>query len=219
MKFDVRGAALAAWGYIRKNPDEVALATRNAMSLRFGVPLAALRYFAETAAGGKKAPKDIALSTSPPALELGATVDAMGTALRAQAAIRIEDVEITPDSLRIGIRLSGVKLQLLGESDSPVATLIKSGALDLSKPGNLVSVLPKKPAAIVDAKDDKITVDLMKVPKLAKNKRLKKLLAIVTPLVGIRAIETDSDHLYVTLRATPSGLIEAFEAAREALSG
>jgi hypothetical protein len=216
MKFDVRGAALAAVEYIRKNPDELALATRNAFGLRFGVPLAALRYLASQV-GGKKAPKDIALSTSPPALELGATVDAMGTSLRAQAAIKIDEVEITPDSIRVGIRLSDVRLKLLSESDSPVATLVKSGALDLSKPGNLVSVLPKRPAAIVDAKDDRIVVDLMKVPKIAANKRLKKFLAVVTPLVGVRAIETDKDHLYVTLRATPSGLREALDAAKEAL--
>ncbi|MGH7281207.1 MAG: hypothetical protein ACRELY_06775 [Polyangiaceae bacterium] len=217
MAFDVRGAALAAWGYIRKNPDELALATRNAVGLRFGVPLAALRYLAATAATGKKAPKDIALSTSPPALELGATVDAMGTTLRAQAAIRIDLVEISAEELKIGIVLSDVRLKLLADSDSPVATLVKSGALDLSKPGNLVSVLPKRPAAIVDAKDDHITVDLMKVPKIAKNKRLRKVLKVVTPLVGIRKIETDADHLYVTLRATPAGLREAIDAAKEAL--
>ena len=218
MAFDIRGAALAAWGYIRKNPDELALATRNAVGLRFGVPLAALRYLAATAATGKKAPKDIALSTSPPALELGATVDAMGTSLRAQAAIRIDEVDISADSLKIGIVLSDVRLKLLADSDSPVATLVKSGALDLSKPGNLVSVLPKRPAAIVDAKDDHITVDLMKVPKIAKNKRLRKVLKVVTPLVGIRKIETDADHLYVTLRATPAGLREAIDAAKEALT-
>ncbi len=218
MAFDIRGAALAAWGYIRKNPDELALATRNAVGLRFGVPLAALRYLAATAATGKKAPKDIALSTSPPALELGATVDAMGTSLRAQAAIRIDEVEVSADELKIGIVLSNVRLKLLTDSDSPVATLVKSGALDLSKPGNLVGVLPKRPAAIVDAKDDHITIDLMKVPKIAKNKRLRKVLKVVTPLVGIRKIETDADHLYVTLRATPAGLREAIDAAKQALT-
>ncbi len=216
MKFDVRGAALAAVEYIRKNPDELALATKNAFGLRFGVPLAALRYLAAQV-GGKKAPKDIALSTSPPALELGATIDAMGTSLRAQAAIKIDEVEITPDSIKVGVRLSGVRLQLLSDSDSPIATLVKSGALDLSKPGNLVGVIPKRPAAIIDAKDDRIVVDLMKVPKIGSNKRLRKFLAVVTPLVGIRAIETDNDHLYVTLRATPSGLRQAIDAAKEAL--
>jgi hypothetical protein len=32
--------------------------------------------------------------------------------------------------------------------------------------------------------------------------------------MGIRAIETDGDHLWVALRATPAGLLEAFEAVR-----
>ena len=58
--------------------------------------------------------------------------------------------------MRIGMRLSDVKLALLGESDAPVATLIKSGALDLSKPGNLVKFLPKRPPAIVEAEGDRI---------------------------------------------------------------
>ena len=58
--------------------------------------------------------------------------------------------------MRIGIKLSDVKLALLGESDAPVATLIKCGALDLSKPGNLVKFLPKRPPAIVEADGDRI---------------------------------------------------------------
>jgi hypothetical protein len=52
----------------------------------------------------------------------------------------------------------------------------------------------------------------MKVPALAKNGRLKKALAILTPILGIRAIETDRDHLYVALRATPAGIREALTA-------
>ena len=37
--------------------------------------------------------------------------------------------------MRIGLKLSDVKLALLGESDAPVATLIKCGALDLLEAG------------------------------------------------------------------------------------
>ena len=39
--------------------------------------------------------------------------------------------------------------------------------------------------------------------------------SVVTPLVGIRAIETDRDHLYFALRATPRGLMKALQAVRE----
>lgn len=208
-----RAMIRAAVGYVRKNPDEVVRAAVNATGLRFGVPLATLRWFAGRLEG-KKAPKEVEISSAPPALRLSAVVDAMGTSVRASAAIKIDEVTISPDALRIGIRLRDVKLALVGDSDSPVATLIKSGALDLSKPGNLVKFVPKKPPAIVEAEGDRVVVDLMKVPKLGNDPMVKRLLGILSPVVGIRAIETDRDHLYIRLRATPAGLLEAARALR-----
>jgi hypothetical protein len=209
-----RAILSAAVGYVRKNPDEVVRAAVNAATLRFGVPIAALRFMAAQATG-RKAPKDIEIGASPPALRLAATVDAMGTAVRASASIRIDEISITSDSIRIGIRLNDVKLALVGESDAPIATLIKSGALDLSKPGNLIRHIPKRPAMIVEAGGDRVVLDLIKIPKLAQNERVRKILSIVTPVLGIRAIETDRDHLYVALRASPAGLQRSFEAIRE----
>ncbi len=204
----------AATNYLRRNPDEIVRATINAGRLRFGVPIAALRWLAGQAKG-KKAPKDIELGSAPPALRLSATVNAMGTELRAGAHVRIDEVEISSETIRIGMRVGEVRLKVLDESETPVATLVKSGALDLSKPGNLVKFIPKRPAAIVDAHDDRIVLDLMKVPALAENKRLRRALQIVSPVIGIRAIETDGDHLYVALRATPQGLRDALVALRE----
>jgi hypothetical protein len=211
----VRDFLSAATNYIRHNPDEIVRATLNAGRLRFGVPIAALRWLAGQAKG-KKAPKDIELGSVPPALRLTATVDAMGTQLRAGANVKIEEIEIGADSIRIGLRVQEVKLKVLDDSETPVATLVKSGALDLSKPGNLVKFIPKRPKAIVDAHDDRIVLELMNIPAIAENKRLKRALQIVSPLVGIRAIETEGDHLYVALRATPAGLREALVALREA---
>jgi hypothetical protein len=211
----VRDLISAATNYIRRNPDEIVRATLNAGRLRFGVPIAALRWLAGQAKG-KKAPKDIELGAVPPALRLSATVDAMGTQLRAGANVRIEEIEITPETIRIGLRVHEVKLKVLDDSETPVATLVKSGALDLSKPGNLVKFIPKRPKAIVDAHDDRIVLDLMQVPQFADNKRLRRALQIVSPLVGIRAIETEGDHLFIALRATPAGLREAIVALRDA---
>ena len=155
--FKPRAMLKAAVGYVRKNPDEVVRAAVNATGLRFGIPLATLRWFAGQLQGAK-APKDVEISSAPPALRFSAVVDAMGTAVRASAAVKVDEVTITDESVRIGVRLRDVKLALVGESDSPVATLIKSGALDLSKPGNLVKFVPKKPPAIVEAEGDRIVV-------------------------------------------------------------
>jgi hypothetical protein len=121
-------------------------------------------------------------------------------------------VSITPEQMRVVIRLRDVKLELVGDAESPIATLIKSGALDLSKPGNLVKFIPKRPPAIVEAENDKIVLDLMKVPKLAKNPRVRKALEVITPMVGIGAIETDRDHLYVRLRTQRTGVMASVTA-------
>ncbi|HXX68681.1 MAG TPA: hypothetical protein VEK07_15950 [Polyangiaceae bacterium] len=211
---DPRALLNAAVDYVRKNPDELVRAALNATGLRFGVPLAALRWLSTQANLPRKAPKDIDIGSSPPALRISLSVDAMGTPVRASAAIRVDEIDLSADALRIGLRLSDVKLALLGESETAVATLIKSGALDLSKPGNLVKFLPRRPAAVVDAEGDRIVLDLMKIPSVADSARLRLALAIFTPVLNVRAVETDRDHLYVAFRASPRGLPQAFAALR-----
>ncbi len=213
---DARSILTATVDYIRKNPDELLKAAVNAAGLRFGVPLAALRFLSSQAKLPRKAPKDIEIGSSPPALRLSLSVDAMGTPLRASFAIKIDEIDLSPQAMRVGIKLSDVSLKLLGESESPVATLIKSGALDLSKPGNLVKFLPKRPPAIVEAENDRIVLDLMRVPAVANNMGLRRMLEIITPMLNIRAIETDRDHLYVALKASPRGLPAALAAIRGA---
>lgn len=211
---DPRAVLNAAVDYVRKNPDELVRAALNATGLRFGVPLAALRWLSTQAKLPRKAPKDIDIGSAPPALRISLSVDAMGTPVRASAAIRVDEIDLSSDALRIGLRLSDVKLALLGESETAVATLIKSGALDLSKPGNLVKFLPHRPPAVVDAEGDRIVLDLMKIPSVADSSRLRLALAVFTPVLNIRAVETDRDHLYVAFRASPRGLPQAFAALR-----
>src|SRR5215510_16378034 len=113
MKLSPRAMIRAAVGYVRKNPEEVVRAAVNATGLRFGVPIATLRWFAGQL-GGSKAPKEVEISSAPPALRLSAVVDAMGTPVRASAAIKIDEVTITESTLRIGVRLREVKLALVG---------------------------------------------------------------------------------------------------------
>src|SRR6516165_9073057 len=117
---DARVVLNAAIDYVRKNPDELVKAAVNAAGLRFGVPIAALRWLSSQAKLGKKAPQDIEIGSTPPALRLSASVDAMGTPLRASAAIRVDEIDIAPDQLRVGIRLNEVKLALIGDSDAPI---------------------------------------------------------------------------------------------------
>jgi hypothetical protein len=203
-----------AGNYLKENPEEIVRALRGALGLRLGVPIDAFRYLAREFKDSKKAPKDVLIEAAPPGLKVALTVDAMGTALRASFTLYIEEIDVRPDSIRIGIRIADLNLRVLGDPNSPLAGLIQSGALDLSKPGNLVAFMPKRPPALVDAKDDRIALDLVKIPKLAENPKVSRALRILTPVLGIQAIRTKDDHLDVHLKATPSGLGAAFAAAR-----
>ncbi len=209
------GSALRSAGrYMLRNPLNMARMARHALNMRVAVPLDALRWFVANTPPGKKAPTDVTITAQPPAIALGATIELMGARLRASSTIVIDELRVDDQEVRIALRLRDVDLQPLGESDSPIVGLLKSGALDLSKPGNLVNFMPKKPPALVSARDDEIVIDLMKIPNLARNKRMRRILRTITPVVNIAAIRTDGDMLILQFRATPFGFPRALQAAR-----
>jgi hypothetical protein len=207
-------ALRAGFGWIRRNPGEIFHAARNAAGLKSTLPLDALRWLVANMPASKKAPKDVVIGQKPPALTIGATIDLMGTPVRARAAIKIDELRLGAEELRVTVRLSDVGMEVLGDSASPVAALIKSGALDLSRPGNLANFMPKRPPALVEAKDDRLVVDLMKVPKLAENKRLRKILSVITPVLVLRDLRVEDDHLVLAWRPRPSGIGTSLMALR-----
>lgn len=201
-----------ACNYLVEHPDELVRILRNAAELRFGVPLAALR-FAAAQARGRRAPTDVEIEAVPPGIRIAATVLAMGTKLRAGALIFIEGIRVGRDELRVELRLSDVSLVLLEESDSPLAALLRSGALDLQKLGNLVAVMPRRPEFLVEARDDRVVLDLKRHPAFAGS-GVERLLALVTPLVTITGVKTDVEHLDVELGVLKKGLAGALSSWR-----
>lgn len=203
-----------AANYLKDHPEELFRTVKDAFGLRVGIPLDALRYLAAELGNSKKAPKDVVIEAVPPGLNIAMTVKAMGTTLRVRLTVIVEQLSITATEARVATRIRDMSLEVLDGEDTPVAGLIKSGALDLSKPGNLVAYMPKRPEALVDAKDDQVVLDLLKVPSLAANKKFRRGLNVVTPVLTVSRIKTRHDHLYIQLRATPSGLSEAIAAAQ-----
>ena len=204
----------AAADYVKERPEELFHLVRSALRLRASVPLDALRYVVREFVTGAKAPRDIEFEAVDSGLRVGLTVDAVGSTLRVSLVVHVESLDLGPERLAVDLRIADLSLKLLAGTDTPVATLVQSGALDLSKPGNLVKFIPKRPALIVDAKDDRIVIDAMKVPAIAANQRLRKALAVASPVVGIRSIRCEADHLDVQLRACVSGISQAVAAAR-----
>jgi hypothetical protein len=202
-----------------KNPTTMLSMARHALGMRIAVPLDAMRWFIANTPPSKKAPQDVTITPRPPAIGIGATVDLMGTTVRAGASIRVDKIEVGEHSFKVTLKLSDVTMKVLGESFTPVAGLIKSGALDLSKPGNLAKFMPKKSPVLVEAHDDILVLDLMQNPKFAENERVRGVLSTLTPVAQVAGLSTEGDFLILQLRVSPFGIPRAINAARQLAAG
>jgi hypothetical protein len=206
----------AATGYLKAHPEEIVRAARGAFALRLGVPLAALRYLVTQFLQGDKAPRDVVVEAAPPGLRAAATVRAMGATLRASLTAFVDEIDISADKALLTVRIADMAIDVLDGDDTPVGGLVKSGALDLSKPGNLVAFMPKRPEMLVEAEEDRLVLDLLKVPKIGENRRMRRALRVLTPVVGVVAVRTRDDHLDVHFTLKPKGVADAVGEVRRA---
>ena len=204
---DPKAALVAGIRYLRRHPDEILRYLRNVPRLRFGIPIVALQWLAKELESASSGPKDIEIRPSPPGLRVTATLEQMGTLLRGSCIVIVERVDFSDSQARVELRLRDVSLKLLDESvQTPLAALIRSGTLDLSRVASLVAYLPSRPAALVEAVDDRLVLDLLKVPKWASAEFAHKLVGVLSTVLAIDSIKTDTDHLDVAIRALPRGL-------------
>lgn len=209
-------ALLAARDYLRSHPQEIGRAARSAFGLRVGMPIAALQWaIRELERKGKL--ENAEISSVPPGIRFAADVDLMRTPIRASAVVYIERVVLTATEMALTMRLEQVDLRVLGDAQTPVAALIRSGALDLSKPGNLAAHLPNLPPVIAEAKDNRIVLDFMRDPKLANSSLARSIVGVLSSFVTVHGVETDADHLDVAFRAFPNGVVEAARSVRRHL--
>ncbi|MBW1757814.1 MAG: hypothetical protein JRD92_06725 [Deltaproteobacteria bacterium] len=206
----------AVRSYLRVHPEELGRAVRSALGLRFGVPLAALRWIGQQAERSGKV-EDFHIDPVPPGLRLSGNLDAMNTPIRASAIIFVERVVFNDEELTVALRLEEVMLKLNGDSDSPVAALIKSGALDLSNPGTLVNFMPGRSPVVAEANGNRIVLDLMRDPNIGKNPLVRRAVSLLTSFVTLHGVESDTKHLDIAFRALPTGLGGAAQALRKNL--
>ena len=204
----------AARDYLRGHPEEIARIVRSSFGLRFGLPLAAFRWLIENLAKDA-ANLDPEIVAYPPGLGLAATIEKMETRIRFSSVIYIQNIRVSADEMRVEVRMEDVKLTVLSDKKTIVSALINSGALNISQIGNLVNELPGMPPFIVEAHGNRLVVDLMKAPKLAKNQLLRQLVGALSSLITVHGVQTESEHLDVVLRALPSGSLAAVGAISE----
>ncbi len=206
-------ALFSAGRYLRDNPRELLRAARSALGLRVGVPLDVFRWLAEKAESSGKI-QNVVLRPKPPGLAFAGNLDAMNTPLRAEATLYVEKMTLDETQLRIELRIEDVDLRLTHNAETPVAMLVKSGALDLTKPGNLVRHIPNLPPLVVDAHDNRIVLDLMRHPAIEASESLRAMISVITSLLTVHGIEVENQHMDMSLRAIPKGLRHAVRRVR-----
>jgi hypothetical protein len=206
----------AGFDYLRRHPGVILTTARNAAGLRLTVPIEALRWLVEHMPPSKKAPRDVALGTAPPALSVAATSELMGNAFRAGADVTVEDVRASTDELVVTLRVDNLSLKALGAQDSPMANLFK--AMDMSNPAGLLAMMPGKSPALIEAKKNRFVVDFLKIPKIASNPLVRRALEVVTPLLEIADVRTEGDLLTIGLKTKAGGLAAALAALRGGLA-
>jgi len=205
-------AAIDASAYLRSHPELFGRAVRNAIGLRFGIPLDILRWLAEQASSNGKV-EDLKIDPVPPGLRVGATLELMKTPIRAQSTVYLERIRLSTDEMKIEVRLEDVELKMAGTAKTPLAALIQSGSLDLSKPGNLARFMPLPPF-VAEARDNRFTLDFARHPKIKRNSVARRLTGLVTSFVTVSRVETDGQHLDVHFRTLPEGVFHAAGAVR-----
>lgn len=219
MLIDPKDALRTAARYLQQRPDVLRTVAKNARDFKITIPLDAFRYVAKKAEGNKKAPRDVVVEASPPGLTVGGLVSVMGTDLKFSATIRLDDINVTTEQLKFQVKLANVKVTVEGDGSSPVAALIKSGVLDLSKPGNIARYMPNRPPSLIEAQDDRVVIDLMRDEKLTKNPKFERVVSNVTPVLGVRSIDTEGDALIISLIPRREGVGVLVDRARGALRG
>lgn len=200
--------------YAATHPRLVGEIARHAFNRRLAIPLDLVRWAVTLMPSSGKSPKDVTVIAQPPALGLGATANLMGTELRADAALIIDAIDATTEAVKVTFRVRDLRASVLNNLQGNLAKLLASGALNLSKPASLLNFVPKRPPAILEAKDDRFVIDLLKFPQLASNPGFQKALRAVTPILAIGDIRTEGDMLLIGLRANPRGLKESILALR-----
>ena len=213
MEVPIRDAVTSASRYVVQNPGMIARMLAHAIAFRLPVPIDAIRW-AAAAAQGSDDTSPVIIDAAPPGLQVQGTLAIMGNNMRASAIINITEIQLAPDVFKVTIVVTDLALEA-EDSTSPLAQLLKSGALDLTKPAGLLKFMGKQPRVIADAHIDTFQLDLLQIPAISHSENIQRALNAFTPLVTVSEIFSQDDLLLVAFQANPGGLPHTLTAVRE----
>ena len=154
-----------------------------------------------------------------PGLRIRGEAHALGAPIAFSARLEAEGIRVEGDTRTVAIRLSEVELSTDEDAPGPLADAIREGMIDTENPATLIGNMMPLPDAIVLAEGQEVIVDLLKLPAIERDQRLRNALAAVTSYLCVTEIEAKDDSIVLELGLLPGGAKEAaLSTARAALT-
>ncbi|HSN83979.1 MAG TPA: hypothetical protein VLS88_15465 [Polyangiales bacterium] len=144
-----------------------------------------------------------------PGLRVRGEALALGAPIAFSARIDVDGVHVDGPRRTVRIRLSEVELSTPPDAPGPLADAVRKGMIDTDNPATLIGNMMPSPDFIVEARGRDIVVDLMRIPAIARDPRLRSALALASSYLGVTGIFVADDAIVLQLGALPGGPKEA----------
>jgi len=196
-------------------PAQMLRLAAGALAGRISIPLSLLREWVARMSGKAT----INLEPAGPGLRVRGEARALGAPIAFGARIDAQGVHVEGERRTIRLTLSEVDLSTPDDAPGPLADAIRGGMIDTQNPGTLVGNMMSLPDFIVEAEDRTVVVDLMRIPALAKDERVRTAVAAATSYLCIKDIRVSEDAIDLQLALLPGGPKQALlSTARAALA-
>jgi len=187
------------------DPAHVLRLAAEALVGRLSIPLSLLREWAARMSG--KA--EISLEPASPGLRVRGEAHALGAPISFSARIDADGVRVEGEERTVRLTLSEVEVSTPDDAPGPLADAIRGGMIDTRNPATLVGNMMSLPDFIVKADGQTVVIDLMRIPALAKDQRVRMAFATATSYLCIKNIHVSEGSVDLRLALLPGGPKEA----------
>ncbi|MFZ1863848.1 MAG: hypothetical protein WAU39_06460 [Polyangiales bacterium] len=199
----------------RLDPGQALRAVARVLGGRISIRLSMVR--SRLAGISEKVALDI--DAASPGLRVRGEAHTLGAPIFFAARVDAEGVQVRGEARTVRIHLSEVELWTDDDAPGPLADAIRNGLIDTANPATLIGNMVPLPDMVVDATGRDVVIDLLKIPAIQRDERLRSALAAATSYLCVTGIEVVDDALELRLGILPGGPKEAVLAtARAALT-
>lgn len=200
---------------LRLTPERALRLVTQALGGRIAIPLSAVRD--RLADLSEKVALDIEAAGS--GLRVQGEANALGAPIVFSARVDAEGIRVEGERRTVRIRLSEVELSTDDDAPGPLADAIRSGMIDTANPATLIGNMLPLPDVVVRAEGQEVVLDLMKLPAIARDERLRAAFAAATSYLCVTGVQVADDAIELKLGVLPGGPKEAaLSTARAALT-